>query len=239
MEKLLKIPAAGALVEADVGLVECARGLVVFAHGSGSSRKSARNRRVARTLEQHGLATVLLDLLTAAEADADAVDERYRFDIPLLARRLGEATDELAQHEALRHLPIGYFGASTGAAAALSAAAERPNLIRAVVSRGGRPDLARDALAVLQAPTLLIVGGADPVVLRLNEAALTQLLPRGELAIVPAASHLFAEPGALDQVASLAARWFGRHLTGAARAAGNGVRTGTTPPSRASHGARK
>jgi pimeloyl-ACP methyl ester carboxylesterase len=230
MQRELSIPTAGAILRADLRLVEDARGLVLFAHGSGSGRKSARNRRVARTLEQHGLATVLLDLLTAAEADADAIDARFRFDIPLLARRLGEATDDIVQHEALRQLPIGYFGASTGAAAALIAAAERPNIVHAVVSRGGRPDLARDALAAVQAPTLLIVGGADTTVLRLNEAALRQLTPRAELAIIPGASHLFGEPGALDQAASMAANWFMRHLADGARPDGNGGQTTHAAP---------
>jgi putative phosphoribosyl transferase len=229
MERTLSIPTGGIALQGDLRLVDDARGLVVFAHGSGSSRKSARNRHVARALEHHGLATLLLDLLTADEADADAIDASLRFDIPLLARRLGHATDELVRQKGLGHLPIGYFGASTGAAAALIAAAERPNVIRAVVSRGGRPDLAREALALVRTPTLLIVGSADTTVLRLNQAALAQMQPRAGLAIVAGATHLFEEPGALDEVASLAARWFVKYLTGAALPAGDGPRTVTGP----------
>jgi putative phosphoribosyl transferase len=228
MEQTLSIPTGGVLLEADLHLVDDARGLVVFAHGSGSSRKSARNRHVARALEQQGLATVLLDLLTADEAGADAIDACFRFDISLLARRLGDATDELDRQKAIGHLPIGYFGASTGAAAALIAAAERPNVVRAVVSRGGRPDLARDALAGVRARTLLIVGSADTTVLRLNQAALAQMQGRAELALVSGATHLFEEPGALDAVASLAANWFVKYLKGAARPAGDGAPIGPT-----------
>ena len=222
MERTISINSGGVLLEADLRLVEDARALVVFAHGSGSSRKSTRNRRVARALGDHGIATLLLDLLTAGESEVDAIDARYRFDIPLLARRLGDATDEIPRNAALRHLPIGYFGASTGAAAALIAAAERPEVVRAIVSRGGRPDLARDALAAVRAPTLLIVGGADTAVLRLNQAALAQMSPRAELAIVDGATHLFEEPGALQQVERLAADWFMTHAAGA-RPAGDGT----------------
>jgi putative phosphoribosyl transferase len=225
MERTMTIFRGGARLEADVHLVEGALGLVMFAHGSGSSRKSVRNRRVARALWRQGLATVLLDLLTGDEGAMDAIDARYRFDIPLLARRLGDATDELRRRRELRHLPLGYFGASTGAAAALIAAAERPDVIRAVVSRGGRPDLARDALAEVQAPTLLIVGGADTTVLRLNQAARAQM-QRAELAIVPGATHLFEEPGALTQVENLAGSWFLQHLAAATSPAGDGARAG-------------
>lgn len=207
----MSISSADVSLEANLRLVDDALGLVVFAHGSGSSRHSPRNRRVARALERHGLGTLLLDLLSNDESEVDAVFECFRFDIPLLARRLGAATDELSQHEALRHLPVGYFGASTGAAAALVAAADRPNVIRAVVSRGGRPDLAGDSLAAVGAPTLLIVGGADTTVMHLNQAALAEM-QRAELAVVPGASHLFEEPGALEQVERLAANWFLKHL---------------------------
>ena len=222
----MSISTGGVLLKADLRLGDDARGLVVFAHGSGSSRKS-RNRYVARALGQRGLATVLLDLLTADEADTDAIDARFRFDIPFLARRLGQATDELARQKALRHLPIGYFGASTGAAAALIAAAERPSVVRGVVARGGRPDLAGDALAAVQAPTLLIVGSADATVLQLNRAALARMRARAALALVPGASHLFEEPGALDEVARLAASWFVEHLAAVARPAGSGAQTAT------------
>jgi pimeloyl-ACP methyl ester carboxylesterase len=218
----MSISSGGVLLEATLRLVDDAVGLVVFAHGSGSSRKSPRNSRVARALEQHGLNTLLLDLLSTDEGDVDAIIECFRFDIPLLARRLGEATDELRQHEALRHLPFGYFGASTGAAAALIAAADRPKVIRAVVCRGGRPDLARDALAAVRARTLLIVGGADTAVMHLNQAALREL-HGAELAVVPGATHLFEEPGALEQVESLAASWFLKHLPAAASSSVGGA----------------
>lgn len=219
MERTISILSDGVVLEADIGLVDEAVGLVMFAHGSGSSRKSPRNRRVARALERHGLATLLLDLLTEEEGDVDALDGRFRFDIPLLAQRLGGATDEVTQHAGLRHLPIGYFGASTGAAAALIAAAERPEIIRAVVSRGGRPDLARGVLAAVRAPTLLIVGGLDETVLRLNDAARAEMQTHTELAIVPGATHLFEEPGTLEEVERLAASWFVRHFTAPAGSA--------------------
>jgi putative phosphoribosyl transferase len=209
-------------------LVDDAVGLVVFAHGSGSSLESPRNRRVAQALEHHGLATLLLDLLSDDEGDVDAVTWCFRFNIPLLAHRLGEATDELSEHAALRHLPIGYFGASTGAAAALIAAAERPEVVRAIVSRGGRPDLARDALAAVRAPTLFVVGGADTTVLRLNQGALAQMRSRAELSIVLGATHLFEEPGALEQVESLATNWFLKHLPGPSSAVGDAGQTGAT-----------
>ena len=181
--------------------------VVAFAHGSGSGRFSPRNRLVAARLQQENLGTLLFDLLTEAEAD----DRRNVFDIPLLAQRLGEAIDFLRAHAATRALPIGLFGASTGAAAALVAAAQRPGEISAVVSRGGRPDLAGDALPLVRAPTLLIVGGADTEVLMLNRGAARQMKCEQELAVVPHATHLFEEPGTLEQVQELAAKWFGRH----------------------------
>ena len=181
--------------------------VVAFAHGSGSGRFSPRNRQVAARLQQENLGTLLFDLLTEPEAD----DRRNVFDIPLLAQRLGEAIDFLRAHAATTALPIGLFGASTGAAAALVAAAQRPGEISAVVSRGGRPDLAGDALPLVRAPTLLIVGGADTEVLMLNRAAARQMKCEQELAVVPHATHLFEEPGTLEQVQELAARWFGRH----------------------------
>jgi putative phosphoribosyl transferase len=181
--------------------------VIAFAHGSGSGRFSPRNRQVAARLQQENLGTLLFDLLTEAEAD----DRRNVFDIPLLAQRLGEAIDFLRAHAATRALPIGLFGASTGAAAALVAAAERPDEISAVVSRGGRPDLAGDSLPLVRAPTLLIVGGADTEVLMLNRAAARQMKCEQELAVVPHATHLFEEPGTLEQVQELAASWFARH----------------------------
>ena len=179
--------------------------MVAFAHGSGSGRFSPRNRQVAARLHEENLGTLLLDLLTEEEAD----DRRNVFDIPLLAQRLGEAIDFLRAHAATRALPIGLFGASTGAAATLVAAAQRPAEISAVVSRGGRPDLAGDSLPLVKAPTLLIVGGADVEVLTLNRAAARQMTCEHELAVVPHATHLFEEPGTLEQVQELAARWFG------------------------------
>jgi len=182
-------------------------GVVAFAHGSGSSRFSPRNRQVAARLHEANLGTLLFDLLTPQEAD----DRRNVFDIALLAQRLGEAIDFLRGHTATRALPIGLFGASTGAAAALVAAAQRPDQTHAVVSRGGRPDLAGESLPRVRAPTLLIVGGADTEVLMLNRAAARQLTCECELAVVPHATHLFEEPGTLEQVQELAARWFSRH----------------------------
>ncbi len=188
------------------------QGLVIFAHGSGSGRKSPRNQYVARRLREAGMATLLMDLLTPEEEALDVERAHLRFDIAFLAGRLLAATDWAGRQDSVRGLPIGYFGASTGAAAALVAAAERGPLVRAVVSRGGRPDLAGPALHAVVAPTLLIVGGADVEVLDLNRGALAQLRCPKDLRIVPGASHLFPEPGALEEVAGLAAEWFGRHL---------------------------
>ncbi len=188
-----------------------ALGVVLFAHGSGSSRLSPRNRHVAAALNARGLATLLFDLLTDEEERIDAIDARFRFDIELLATRLVAATDWLAVHAPLRGLSLGYFGASTGAAAALVAAARRPNLVDAIVSRGGRPDLAGPFLDHVSAPTLLIVGGADPHVLALNRQAAAHLADH-ELTIVPGATHLFSEPGTLDEVARLAGDWLLGHL---------------------------
>jgi putative phosphoribosyl transferase len=198
----------------DLVVPKRASAVVVFAHGSGSSRRSARNRYVADILQQGGSATLLLDLLTAAEEQVDSKTGHLRFDIDLLAGRLIEATEWLQQESRTRNLPMAYFGASTGAGAALVAAAERPSLIRAVVSRGGRPDLAGSALPRVQAPTLLIVGGNDEAVIRLNQQAMTALRVEKRLAIVPGATHLFEEPGALEEVAKLARGWFEEHLTG-------------------------
>jgi pimeloyl-ACP methyl ester carboxylesterase len=187
-------------------LPDAAIGVVAFAHGSGSSRFSPRNRQVAMRIVELGVGTLLFDLLTPFEAD----DRRNVFDIALLARRLGDAVDFLRADERTRALPIGLFGASTGAAAALVVAAQRPGQIAAVVSRGGRPDLAGDFLPQVTAPTLLIVGGADTEVLQLNRSAARQMTCTCELAVVPHATHLFEEPGTLEQVADLAASWFSR-----------------------------
>jgi pimeloyl-ACP methyl ester carboxylesterase len=186
---------------------------VLFAHGSGSGRHSPRNRFVAGQLREAHLATLLIDLLTENEESVDRFTGHLRFDIGLLADRLSGATDWLAEDARTDGLPVGYFGASTGGGAALVAAARRPDLVRAVVSRGGRPDLAGDSLSAVKAPTLLIVGGDDEPVIGLNEVALNQLgVPEKQLVIVPGATHLFEEPGKLDQVARLAAEWFKRHL---------------------------
>jgi dienelactone hydrolase len=210
--RALRIPAAGVTLDADLDLPDAAVGLVLFAHGSGSSRYSPRNRHVAQILNQARLATVLTDLLTA---DEEAVDDRtrhLRFDIELLAGRLVAASDWLSRQDDTAPLSIGLFGASTGGAAALVAAAERPGLIRAVVSRGGRPDLAGESLAQGQAATLLIVGGDDVQVIVLNRRALARLTGDNQLIIVPGAGHLFEEPGTLDTVAELTRDWFTRHL---------------------------
>jgi dienelactone hydrolase len=185
---------------------------VLFAHGSGSGRHSPRNRYVARALQRAGLATLLIDLLTPEEEEADLRSGHLRFDVGLLAGRLAAATDWLAENPDTGDLRIGYFGASTGAGAALVAAAERPQEVGAVVSRGGRPDLAGDALPRVRAPTLLIVGGNDAPVIGMNEEAFARLRADKELEIVAGATHLFEEPGALEEVARLAAAWFARHL---------------------------
>ena len=209
----VRLEIAGIALHADLALPSGAAGLVVFAHGSGSSRHSSRNRAVAQVLQASGLATLLLDLLTEPEERADAVTGEFRFDIPLLAERVVGAIDWAQAHAPTALLPIGLFGASTGAAAALIAAAVRPKIVRAVVSRGGRADMAESALDVVTAPTLLIVGERDDVVLELNRQALERLTGPKELHIIPAASHLFEEPGALDDVAHLTAQWFRRQLT--------------------------
>ena len=193
----------------DLGLPREAKGVVLFAHGSGSGRLSPRNRFVAQTLQKRGLATLLLDLLEEREAD----DRRKVFDIDLLADRLLGATAWLRQHPATADLPLGYFGASTGAGAALQAAARMPEAVAAVVSRGGRPDLAAPYLARVTAPTLLIVGGHDWPVIEMNQEALAKLTCPKELIIVPGATHLFKEAGTLEQVADHAGEWFERHFS--------------------------
>ena len=187
-------------------------GLVVFAHGSGSSRFSSRNQYVAGVLNDAGMATLLFDLLTADENRVDERTREYRFDIELLARRLAGSIDWLDRQRDVARLPIGLFGASTGAAAALIAAAERPDNVAAVVSRGGRPDLAERALAFVRAPTLLIVGSLDGVVIDMNRSAAAQLTCPHHLQIVPGATHLFEEPGKLEEVARLARDWFAEHF---------------------------
>ena len=204
----------GPSLPADLMVPEHAKGLVLFAHGSGSSRRSVRNRWVAGVLQQRGLATLLFDLLTEEEAQ----DRRKVFDIALLGRRVVDAMEWVAQRPDLAHLRLGLFGASTGAAAALVAAAQKPQLAAAVVSRGGRPDLALRVLPQVQAPTLLIVGGHDTEVLALNRQALRALGGEKRLEIVPGATHLFEEPGTLESVAALAAEWFRRHLCAPGRA---------------------
>jgi dienelactone hydrolase len=196
---------------------------VLFAHGSGSGRHSPRNRHVARVLNEAKLATLLIDLLTPEEEVLDRLIAHLRFDIDLLARRLVHATDWLTHQSDTRRLRIGYFGASTGAAAALLAAAELPDLVGAVVSRGGRPDLAGPALPRVRAPTLLIVGGNDVQVIQLNRIALAQMLCEKQLVIIPGATHLFEEPGALDEVARLAREWFRRHLVSATLSTAGGA----------------
>jgi dienelactone hydrolase len=210
------IPLAGAVIHGDLSLPDAAKGLVVFAHGSGSSRASPRNRAVAGFMNDAGLATLLLDLLTADEDAEDRMTAAWRFDVRLLGRRVHEAARWVAGEPRLEHLPLGYFGASTGAAAALIAAAEPGSTVRAVVSRGGRPDLAGEALPRVAAPTLLIVGGLDGQVIELNEQALAQLNPESRLVIVPGATHLFEEPGKLEQVAELARKWLVDRLVGPA-----------------------
>ena len=198
----------------DLTIPPAAAGIVVFAHGSGSSRHSPRNRAVAGALQRAGLATLLMDLLTADEERLDARTGKLRFDLSFLAGRLVGAVAWLAGEPATMALPVGYFGASTGGGAALVAAAEHPERIGAVVSRGGRPDLAGEALERVVAPTLLIVGGDDHPVLMLNRQALARISTEKRLEVVAGATHLFEKPGALDQVASLAADWFTRHLRG-------------------------
>lgn len=213
----LQVPAAGVVLGADVVVPEPAHGLVLFAHGSGSSRHSPRNRYVAGELQEAGLATVLADLLTPEEEQFDARTGALRFDIGLLAERVAALTDWVVGQEQLADLGVGLFGASTGAAAALAAAAARPASVEAIVSRGGRPDLAGGLLRLVRQPTLLIVGERDTTVLDLNRRALEELGGEAALEIVPGASHLFEEPGALEEVARLARDWLVRHLRPAPR----------------------
>jgi dienelactone hydrolase len=218
-EHHVRIEVAGAVAEAGAGVVDGdlrvpadARGIVVFAHGSGSSRLSPRNRMVAALLNEAGFATLLVDLLTRAEEEIDDRTRRLRFDIGLLAERLLAACTAASRHPDVAGLPMGTFGASTGAAAALVAAAARPGEFGAVVSRGGRPDLAADALPRVAAPTLLIVGSLDSAVLEMNREAAAAMTCEREIAVVPGATHLFEEPGTLEAVARLATGWFERFL---------------------------
>lgn len=208
----VRLPAGGVELDGDLELPGDAGGIVLFAHGSGSSRLSPRNRWVAEQLRQRGLGTLLMDLLTPDEAARDERTGEHRFDVGLLGGRLVAAVDWLASAERTAELPIGLFGASTGAAGALIAAAERPDPVRAVVSRGGRPDLAGEALGRVATPTLLIVGGEDPVVIGLNRDAAARLRAPHRLEIVPGAGHLFEERGALERVAELASAWFGEYV---------------------------
>ena len=215
MRRQVTVEGGGVALPGDLTVPDHPSGLVLFAHGSGSSRRSPRNQAVAASLNEAGFGTLLFDLLTADEERLDARTAELRFDIMLLARRLTMAVDWLDGNGALAgRLPCGLFGASTGAAAALVTAGERRARVRAVVSRGGRPDLAGPLLTYVRAPVLLIVGGADVQVRLLNEAIFGDLPDGSDLAVVPGASHLFEEPGALDQVALLAADWFTRHLGG-------------------------
>jgi dienelactone hydrolase len=212
LERQVSLPTAAVTFDGTLGVPPDARGIVLFAHGSGSSRFSPRNRYVARVLREAGLATLLVDLLSPSEEQADLATGRLRFDIGLLADRLVDGLEWLAREPSTRALPLGLFGASTGGGAALVTAARRPEGVSAVVSRGGRPDLAGDALPRVRAPTLLLVGGHDDVVIELNREAMRQMQAEVRLEIVPGASHLFEEPGALERVAVLARDWFLHHL---------------------------
>lgn len=212
-ERAVQLPLGdGQRLQADLVTPVPTAATVIFAHGSGSGRRSPRNRRVAAAMHEHGFATLLFDLLTPREEDLDAVDARFRFDVELLAGRLLVASAWVHAEPALASLPVGYFGASTGAAAALIAAARRPEWVQAVVSRGGRPDLAGVSLERVVAPTLLIVGELDETVIALNGEALRHLRGESRLEIVPGAAHLFEEPGALDEVIRLATDWFSTYL---------------------------
>jgi dienelactone hydrolase len=234
-EREIELPADGGRLGGTLVVPAGAVGLVLFAHGSGSSRNSPRNRRVAAALQAAGLATLLFDLLTEREEAIDRYTAHFRFDIGLLTRRLVAAIDWMAHEPEVEGLQFGCFGSSTGAAAALVAAAERPQRVGAVVSRGGRPDLAGAALARVAAPTLLIVGGEDAPVLGLNRRAMAEMACPARLEVVPGATHLFEEPGALERVAGLAAEWFRRHLAAATEAVVLDLPVTAAEPSRAAH----
>jgi dienelactone hydrolase len=210
----ISVRAGDLMLQGDLSTPSSPKGIVLFAHGSGSSRHSPRNRHVAEVLNDHSLGTLLVDLLTAQEEQEDEITAQLRFDIELLSQRLVAITDWLASLHQFRGHEIGLFGASTGAAAALMTAARRPELVKAVVSRGGRPDLAGSTASLVHAPTLLIVGGRDTEVIQMNRDAMALMKCKVELKIVPGATHLFEERGALSQVASLAADWFTTHLAG-------------------------
>lgn len=212
LERTVRTATGTVSLEGTLGVPPHATGVVLFAHGSGSSRFSPRNRFVARVFRDAGLATLLLDLLSRSEENVDEVTRHYRFDIAMLAERLVAAVDWLENEPDTGRLPVGLFGASTGGGAALVAATARPERVSAVVSRGGRPDLAGDSLPFVEAPTLLIVGGRDEVVINLNERARAAMHNEVRLEIVPGATHLFEEPGTLEQVAALAREWFLSHL---------------------------
>ncbi|HYE64763.1 MAG TPA: alpha/beta hydrolase [Pyrinomonadaceae bacterium] len=218
----VKIPAGSTTLEGELSVPAGANGIVLFAHGSGSSRRSPRNQFVARTIREAQTGTLLFDLLTREEEEIDLRTRHLRFDIRLLAERLVSATNWIQSEEETRHLRAGYFGSSTGGGAALVAAAEVGEAIGAVVSRGGRPDLAGEALRRVKSPTLLIVGGLDEPVIELNEEAFAQLRCEKELKIVPGATHLFEEPGKLEEVARLASEWFRQHLRPQANVASEG-----------------
>jgi pimeloyl-ACP methyl ester carboxylesterase len=212
-ERLVHVKIGKTILEGNLTIPKGSEGIVLFAHGSGSSRHSPRNQYVAGVLQEANLSTLLIDLLTVAEERVDAYTMHLRFDIGLLAQRLAGTTDWLVNNQETRQLNIGYFGASTGAAAALVAATKHPDVVKAIVSRGGRPDLAGSSLPHVKAPTLLIVGGDDTPVIDLNEQAREQMRTECKTVIVPGATHLFEEPGKLEEVAKLAAGWFTKYLT--------------------------
>ena len=211
-EKLVRIPVGKATIEGNLVVPQGAVGIVLFAHGSGSGRFSPRNQYVARVLNEAGIATLLVDLLTKEEEEIDMSTREFRFDVGLLAQRLMSATEWLKKNPATKNLSIGYFGASTGAAAALIAAAKLQDSIRVVVSRGGRPDLALEYIPRVKSPVLFIVGGRDTVVIDINREAMKHLVVENRLEIVSWASHLFEEPGKLEKVAKLAVNWFSKYL---------------------------
>ncbi len=211
----VRIPSGKVELDADLVPSETGKGVVLFAHGSGSGRRSPRNRTVAALLHQHGLGTLLLDLLSSSEAPVDELTARYRFDIPLLTERLLSATDWYASRPESKGVPLGFFGASTGGAVAMIAAAERPELVRAIVLRGARTDLGDPAAERIRCPTLLLVGGEDAPIQQLNDRTMRRLRCEKELVVIPGASHLFEEPGTLESVARRTADWFDRYLGGA------------------------